>query len=263
MRSAGTVRDEIRFNSTTQKWEAVQKVGVRTFTDGDDADTTVITDGKNTNYELAAPIVTEITDVVDMTYNVYDFGTEELLVAEGESSAPFNGEIVYQFNAVDRIRDNERNINVLNKEVKTLIPKNAVSTDVLLANGNTQPFNKEDRQFLTAQVASVVSLDMGILSNGVATFSLNQKKFNTLQSASMTKIFTMLNGVQYVFGNACKEIVNSGRVVYSQMFFASADTQSPFKMFKMEVAQQGTSSQYIATATIQDIDMTVLTSIAE
>ncbi len=28
MRSAGSVRDEIRFNSTTQKWEAVQKVGV-------------------------------------------------------------------------------------------------------------------------------------------------------------------------------------------------------------------------------------------
>ena len=411
MRSAGTVRDKIRFNSTTQKWEAVQNVGAVDLGElpmhrgynsqkeffyfyfalegakrvmqypygnyvnqinsmgytsayastniadmqicvnyGDntpnyaylrddrysDADTYKnAVKGQLLHYELAEPIVTEITDVVDMTYNVYDFGTEELLVAEDESSTPFNGEIVYQFNAVDRIRDNERNINVLAEEIKTLLPitggtitgaltvnnispiagdisvigsstapytaiygelvgnassaskatnadtatkasqdgnGNVISdtyiakttgTSILLANGTTQSFNNEDSQSLTTQVASVVSVNMGILANNTATISLNQTKFNTLMAASTTKIFTILNGVQYVFSNACKEIVNSGRIVYSQMFFASADTNWPFKMFKMEVTQQGTSSQYIATATIQNIDMTVLTSIAE
>ena len=62
------------------------------------------------NYELAEYKVTEITDIVDMNYNVYDFGTEELLATK---SSAFNANIIYQFNAVDRIRDNERNLNII------------------------------------------------------------------------------------------------------------------------------------------------------
>lgn len=175
MCSAGSAHDEIRFNSTTQKWEAVQNVGVVDLgslswnineveqvymaqannlasTDNilselfeavsrktalaamenrqvkthsskpnylyckNTAYTDVATfqsamQGVMLNYELAEPIIKEITEVVDMTYNVYDFGTEKL-IQDGEST-PFIGNIVYQFNAVDRIRDNERNIKVL------------------------------------------------------------------------------------------------------------------------------------------------------
>ena len=183
MRSAGSnVRDEIRFNETTQKWEAVQRVGVVdlgslnwVYIDGyksfrttdvtdskyisaypygehlnqtnangyiadekgvygvdksisvnyaahtknsilirDDAYSTVETfktemSGVMLNYELAEPIITEITELVDMNYTVYDFGTEEFII--DVVSTPFVGNIIYQFNAVDRIRDNERNIN--------------------------------------------------------------------------------------------------------------------------------------------------------
>lgn len=54
------------------------------------------------NYELAEPIVTPIPAPFNLAYEVDDFGTERALLAE--NSAPFSADIVYQFNAVDRIR---------------------------------------------------------------------------------------------------------------------------------------------------------------
>lgn len=59
-------------------------------------------------YELAEPIVTPITEAIQLDYEVDDFGTEKA-VAFG-NSAPFRADIVYQFNAEGRIRDNSRNI---------------------------------------------------------------------------------------------------------------------------------------------------------
>lgn len=64
--------------------------------------------GEMLHYELAKPVITQISTPLQLSYWVEDFGTEEAL-SEG-ASAPFKAEIVYQFNAVDRIRDNERNI---------------------------------------------------------------------------------------------------------------------------------------------------------
>lgn len=64
--------------------------------------------GEMLHYELAKPVITHISTPLQLSYWVEDFGTEEAL-SEG-ASAPFKAEIVYQFNAVDRIRDNERNI---------------------------------------------------------------------------------------------------------------------------------------------------------
>lgn len=63
------------------------------------------------NYELAEPIVTPIETPIDFNYYVEDFGTEEALLTE--DSAPFSADIVYQFNAVDTIRQNNRNIKKL------------------------------------------------------------------------------------------------------------------------------------------------------
>ena len=61
-------------------------------------------------YELAKPIVVEIpnSENFNLDYLVWDFGTEEakLIVP----SAPFRADIIYQFNAVDRIRDNSRRV---------------------------------------------------------------------------------------------------------------------------------------------------------
>ena len=174
MRSAGSVRDEIRFNSTTQKWEAVKRVG--TFTIGEvnwtavgdgrfyaniadltaptddnnrnkdilcgkyppstqlvpqsmddksilrfDSDTTVrfyIKDTSYTdtatfkndlqnvvcNYALATPIITEITEGINMDFDVSDYGTEELIVAEGAQSAPLVADITYAPNALSTLK---------------------------------------------------------------------------------------------------------------------------------------------------------------
>lgn len=104
MRSAGSARDEIRFNSTTQKWEAVQNVGVRAYAEGDTEDTSVITDGTNTNYVLATPIVNEIDEIPNMDFDVSDYGTEELIVAEGVQSAPLAADITYAPNALATIK---------------------------------------------------------------------------------------------------------------------------------------------------------------
>lgn len=104
MRSAGSVRDEFRFNSTTQKWEAVQNVGVRAYAEGDSEDTSVTTDGTNTNYALATPIVTEITEDINMDFDVSDYGTEELIAQEGKASAPIVADIAYAPNALSTIK---------------------------------------------------------------------------------------------------------------------------------------------------------------
>lgn len=104
MRQAGSARDEIRFNSTTQKWEAVQNVGVRAYAEGDTEDTSVTTDGTNTNYALATPIVTEITEDINMDFDVSDYGTEELIAQEGKASAPLVADITYAPNALSTLK---------------------------------------------------------------------------------------------------------------------------------------------------------------
>lgn len=67
------------------------------------------------HYELAEPIVKPIETPIDFNYYVEDFGTEEVILTE--NSAPFNADIIYQFNAVDRIRQNDLNIDRLDKEL--------------------------------------------------------------------------------------------------------------------------------------------------
>ena len=173
MRSAGSVADSIEWDSTKQKWVAVQRVGkvdlgslswaVRGSSGNErfgvyladamptsagnvkpnllcavlTADTSnnvylhttlntiAIDTGSTLNvysshsdatsfktamqgvmlyYELAEPIVTEIEDIPELDYIVWDFGTEEAL--SSVPSAPFRADIIYQFNAVDRIREN-------------------------------------------------------------------------------------------------------------------------------------------------------------
>lgn len=59
-------------------------------------------------YELTEPEYTDITEPMQLDYEVEDFGTEKALSLA--SSAPFRADIVYQFNAEGRIRDNSRNI---------------------------------------------------------------------------------------------------------------------------------------------------------
>jgi hypothetical protein len=71
-------------------------------------------------YELAEPIETPITEAIQLDYEVDDFGTEKAF-AFG-NSAPFRADIVYQFNAEGRIRDNSRNIERLEGDIDNLTP---------------------------------------------------------------------------------------------------------------------------------------------
>ena len=103
---AGSVYDEI--NET----EYIRRVGVRGYATGDKDDAALLTDGRYTNYPLDEPIVKPIETPIDFNYYVEDFGTEEALLAD--DSAPFSADIVYQFNAVDNIRQNRISIQKLN-----------------------------------------------------------------------------------------------------------------------------------------------------
>ena len=71
------------------------------------------------HYELAEPIYTPIETPIDFNYYVEDFGTEEALLTE--DSAPFSADIIYQFNAVDRIRQNDANITRLDKKIDSVL----------------------------------------------------------------------------------------------------------------------------------------------
>lgn len=72
-------------------------------------------------YELAEPIVTEL-DEADQNfrdyYNVADFGTEQS--QSSVPSAAFSADIIYQFNAVDMIREHELEITELQSIIATM-----------------------------------------------------------------------------------------------------------------------------------------------
>lgn len=69
-------------------------------------------------YELAEPITTIVTEPLQLDYKVADFGTEKML--HNLPSSPFRADIVYQFNAADRIRDNGRNIERIENSMATM-----------------------------------------------------------------------------------------------------------------------------------------------
>lgn len=68
------------------------------------------------NYELATPVITEIEEEnLNFDYDVADFGTEEAL--SSVPSAPFSTDIIYEFNATDRVRQNTLAI----EELRTML----------------------------------------------------------------------------------------------------------------------------------------------
>ena len=69
-------------------------------------------------YELAEPVITEYDEPFNLDYLVWDFGTEEMLA--DKPSAPIKADIIYQFNAVDSIRNNKLNIDDLLKRMAQL-----------------------------------------------------------------------------------------------------------------------------------------------
>lgn len=79
-------------------------------------------------YELNEPIITTLSEPIALDYYCEDWGSEEAIPTSA-ASAPFRADIVYQFNAEGRIRDNSRNIDKLEKIVAPL--RNIPSSDSL------------------------------------------------------------------------------------------------------------------------------------
>jgi hypothetical protein len=109
MHGIGDVCDEITID------RAVKRCATRAYIAGDENDVEVITDKVITVYKLPLPEGTSIDDPLQLDYQVDDFGTERML--SNAPSAPFKADIVYQFNAEGRIRDNSRNIEKLEELV--------------------------------------------------------------------------------------------------------------------------------------------------
>ena len=110
MHGIGDVYDEINEDSV------IMRLGVREYEDGDNDNIEVITNGVSTVYELPDPIVISLSEPIQLDYWVDDWGTEEAIATI--ASAPFRADIIYQFNAEGRIRDNSRNIERLESKVR-------------------------------------------------------------------------------------------------------------------------------------------------
>lgn len=85
-------------------------------------------------YELAEPTEVDLAEPLNLTYDAWDFGTEEL-IADGKTT-PLNADIVYQFNAVDRIRENSKHANEANEILKN-------KQDTLVSGTNIKTINGE------------------------------------------------------------------------------------------------------------------------
>ena len=198
MRSAGSAHDEIRWNSTKQKWEAVTRIGEvdlgtinwnykpvnETYPYGffysslgedlndmkigsdilcaryskgsfqtdksivsnastsmiyviDSSYTTDTTSFKEAMqgvmlyYELAKPDIEPITENVNLDYDVSDYGTEELIVADGEQSAPLVADIEYSPNVLAVLKnapDIANDVDTLKSQVAALTAQLAALT---------------------------------------------------------------------------------------------------------------------------------------
>jgi hypothetical protein len=133
MMSIGDVYDEI--NETC----AIKRIGLRNFEDGDFENDAFISDGTFTIYELDSPIVEEFGSPIQLDYDVFDWGTEEVLIGDNTADLLI-ADISYQFNAEGRIRDNSRNIERLEK----LINASAASTPYVFKSFSAIDFSNAE-----------------------------------------------------------------------------------------------------------------------
>lgn len=69
-------------------------------------------------YKSAEPTIIEYDEPFNLDYRVADFGTEEIIAPQ--PSAPISADIIYQFNAVDMIREHELEITELQRIIATM-----------------------------------------------------------------------------------------------------------------------------------------------
>ena len=134
-------------------------------------------------YELAEPEITELD--IDLTpyYEIWDFGTEEAIASE--ASTPFRADIVYQFNAVDRIRNNSTKIEELeskiDKNTADIATKQKTLTLSVKDNGNIVIGNLDgqSKEFMPATPSGVPEHYTWLAIRGVTYGTFTGKDGNT------------------------------------------------------------------------------------
>lgn len=162
---------------------AIQRCAVRAYEEGDESNVEVKTDKITTVYKLSEPIYTPIDEPLQLDYKVDDFGTEKML--SDAPSSPFKADIVYQFNAEGRIRDNSRNIEKLEEQLQSAkedIQNAGVQSDWLEDNPESKAFIKNKptmpTQVATApEVITMTSVPSSILPNVVYMSSVGFERF--------------------------------------------------------------------------------------
>lgn len=140
------------------------------------ADFTAHLQGVFLYYELAEPIETPITEAIQLDYEVDDFGTEKAF-AFG-NNAPFRADIVYQFNAEGRIRDNSRNIERLEGDIDNLTPTFQASLGL--------PYR------LMAWDGSQTMLSLPI-AKSITDWEMEESPYGTIPTGKQVKEYVALN----------------------------------------------------------------------
>lgn len=138
MKSAGTVYDELT------KDKAIKRIGSRAYQEGDEDDTTVVTDGTTTLYALETPVITPISPELNLTYKVDDFGTEKLLPENTAEpvTTPMDADIMYQLDYEAQVRNNDQ-INISKPSMDNFIASfNASGLGTI-----TQTYNPNTKQY--------------------------------------------------------------------------------------------------------------------
>jgi hypothetical protein len=218
MRSDGSVRDEISFNTTTQKWEAVQRVG-------------------SDNLALTEPIVTEIIPS-DISYKAFEGGTEVL--STESISTPITAEIAYNYDA-------RSNIEILKQEVENKADK----ATTLKGYGITDAYTdaevndlikkvKQDIQEEYLPITKVQSVTLLTLNGNIT-----KDVYNAMVTADVVKILYggTTGNPQYELTMSAKEKSN-GRIMYSTVFFSTIG--NVFKSFSVIFASPSNGSNAVS-----------------
>jgi len=142
MKSAGSVYDEL----TESK--AITRIGSRAYQSGDESDTSVITDGTTTYYALATPTETTINPPLDLSYDVWDNGTEQILPVNG--STPTTSSMKATIEYPDRTED----VNFLYKQTTF---ESAIPQFSLVCKNQELPMTLEDGKLICECDSSITN----------------------------------------------------------------------------------------------------------
>ena len=140
MKSAGSVYDEL-----TQS-KAITRIGSRAYQSGDEDDASVITDGTTTYYALTTP--TEVDISLDLTYPIWNGGTEQILPING--STPTTSSMKATIEYPDRTED----VNFLYKQTSF---ESAIPQFSLVCKNQELPMTLEDNKLICECDSSITN----------------------------------------------------------------------------------------------------------